>query len=129
MRVLVADVNAITRRIIRLLLNSKSSYEIVGEVKDKEDLQTQVRILQPDLVILDSKLAGYDNLSLISTLSQLKNRPYLISMDGNPKAAAVALNAGADAFFLRSTSLRGLLCCLETVRLLSTNSSAGAYGY
>jgi len=57
-RVLVADDQAPFRRAARDVLDAAHGFEIVGEVASGEDAVDAAESLEPDLVIMDLKMAG-----------------------------------------------------------------------
>jgi len=121
-RIIIADRDVIYRRTMKLLLMARPSLEVVGEAKNKDELLSQVADLNPDLVILDGDLSGWDTCNLISALHQIADNLGLIIMDGRPQIETDALNSGADAFFLKGTSSRFLFASIESIRLLKESN-------
>ena len=52
-RILLADDHAILRAGVRMLLDSQSDMEVVGEASNGRETIDKVRELHPDLVIMD----------------------------------------------------------------------------
>jgi len=117
MRITIADRNATYRRTMILLLQSKSSLEVVSEARDKDDLLLQIAEFDPELVILDGDLSGWDTCDLIDDIRLINQNLGLIIMDGRPQIEVSALMMGADAFYLKGTPSRYLFTAIEFVRL------------
>ena len=61
-RVLLADDQALLRAAFKVLLASDSEMEVVGDAADGEEAVRQVRLLRPDLVLMDIRMPHVDGL-------------------------------------------------------------------
>jgi two-component system response regulator NreC len=84
-RLLLVDDHAVVRTGLRMLLESESDLQIVGEAGSAAEALQAVERLQPDVVLLD---IGLPDLSGIEVARQVKQR--------SPAAAVVALTIHED---------------------------------
>jgi len=98
MRVLVADNDARVRSALQTVLKEEPGLTLIGESADLESLATQIRVLKPDLVLLDWDLRGRPAAALLLALTTLKTQTKVIVLSGRPESEEAALAAGAEAF-------------------------------
>jgi DNA-binding NarL/FixJ family response regulator len=82
-------------------------YDVVGVVRDRQDLVTAAIVLKPDIVIIDIDMPG---LTEISAIRQLRNiapdcRVIVKSAHGDPNTMAEAYTAGVSAYLVKEPSL------------------------
>ena len=98
MQVLVADDQAKVRSAIRLMLEQDENVEVVGEAVDATGLLDWLKVLCPDLLLLDWELPGCEAESLISQIRRSCDQARVIALSGLPEARQAALDAGAHGF-------------------------------
>jgi DNA-binding NarL/FixJ family response regulator len=98
MRILLADGESNVRYGLRVLLEERSIFEVVGEAADAEDLLAQVKAACPDLVLLSWELPGLTGADLLPALRGACDDLYVIVLSGRPEARQAILDAGANAF-------------------------------
>ncbi|MGD8623364.1 MAG: response regulator transcription factor [Anaerolineae bacterium] len=98
MRILIADDQAKVRFALRVLLEHKPDFEIVGEAANAQDLLAQVKTVAPDVVLLAWELPGPSANYLPPSLKEACPGLAVIALSGRPEAQSAALDAGADAF-------------------------------
>jgi len=113
-RLIIADDRARTRRALSAILSTQTGLELVGEAADGEETLTAVERLQPDIVIIDIRMARLDG---IAATAQIKARwpgtrviAHSLAEEFRPQALA----AGADAFVPKSAPVRDPLDVLGT---------------
>jgi DNA-binding NarL/FixJ family response regulator len=116
MRVLLADDLAKVRSALRLLLMHEPEVEIMGEVADSTGLLDWVKVVCPDLILLDWELPRLPGVALLPLLHDFCPRLQVIALSGRPEARQAALDAGADAFASKGDPPERLLavvnaCC------------------
>ena len=67
MRVLIADDNALVREGIAEIL-ADNAWEVCGQVSNGPETLEQVRILRPDVVLLDISMPGTNGLKIAATI-------------------------------------------------------------
>ena len=99
-RVLLVDDQPAFRSVVRAVLESEPSYEVVGEAADGAEGVTLALALRPDLVLMDLRLPGIDGAE--ATRRILAEDPdqtgVLISTMRRSDLPARVLDCGALAF-------------------------------
>jgi DNA-binding NarL/FixJ family response regulator len=108
MRILLADGESNVRYGLRVLLEERSEFEVVGEAAEAEELLAQIEAACPDLVLLSWGLPGLAGADLLPILRGVCDELYVIVLSGRPEARQAALDAGADAFLVRGCPAKGL---------------------
>jgi DNA-binding NarL/FixJ family response regulator len=70
-RILIADDHAMFRAGIKALLESEPLLEVVGEVSSGDEAVDQVRIIKPDIVIMDLSMPGSSGLEATRRIAAL----------------------------------------------------------
>lgn len=116
MRVLIADDEALARRVLREMLGLIHGIEIIGEAADGLEAVSQVHRLQPDAVFLDLQMPALDGFSVARTLipGQL---PLLIFCTAYPDRALQAFESGAVDYLLKPVRQERLEAAVAKARL------------
>ena len=98
LRVVIADDRPRTRGALRAFFASCPGYEVVGEAPDGADALERVEELQPDLVVLDLRMARMDGITATTLIKRrwpaVRVIVHSLAVDRREEAIA----AGADAF-------------------------------
>jgi DNA-binding NarL/FixJ family response regulator len=104
LRILLADDHALVRAGIRLLLESLSEIEVVGEAADGHEALRLVAERHPDLALVDVSMPGLNGLEM--TMRAVKEHPRLrvliLSMHADEEYVRQALRAGAAGYLLKN---------------------------
>jgi DNA-binding NarL/FixJ family response regulator len=114
MRILLADGESNVRYGLRVLLEERPEFEVVGEAADAEDLLAQIEAACPDLVLLSWGLPGLAGADLLPTLRSVKDDLYVIVLSGRPEARQTVLDAGANAFVSKVEPPERLLAAIAS---------------
>jgi DNA-binding NarL/FixJ family response regulator len=114
MRILLADHESNVRYGLRVLLEGRSEFEVVGEAADAGDLLAQIEASCPDLVLLSWKLPGLMGADLLPALRSVCDDLYVIVLSGRPEARQAILDAGANAFISKIESPEQLLAAIAS---------------
>jgi two-component system response regulator NreC len=105
-RVLVVDDHAVVRSGLKLVLESESGIEPVGEAGSAREAIFEARSLKPDVILLDVVLPDRSGLEIIPTL--LKETPaakvLVLSMQDDPQYVREAFSAGASGYVLKEAA-------------------------
>ena len=101
-RFLLADDNATLRSALRLMLETRLKAPLVYEAADQAALIDQSIAHQPDCLILDWELPGFNDHSCLADLHELLPGLKIIVISARPEAAQAAEAAGADAFICKT---------------------------
>jgi len=111
MRVVVADCQARVRFALRTLLNRQNGLEVVGEAATAGELLDQVKLTQPDLVLLHWRLQEATP-GLLRTLQSVCPGLRVIALSARCETRHEALRAGAEAFIWKTEQPEKLLAAI-----------------
>ena len=116
-RLLMADDHDLLRLGFQALLASHDDLEIVAEVANGEQAFEAVAVCNPDLVVLDVRMAQGDGLNCLGRLKlEYPDLPVLmISTYDNPTYVARAVALGASGYLLKSSTGEELVEAIRTV--------------
>ncbi len=116
-RLLVVDDNAGFRTRIREFLDSEPDMELIGMAVDGEDAIRQARVLHPDVVLMDVRMAGLSGLDSIEfLLSELPDiKVIMLSQFDMEAYRTAACDLGASAYVVKKTMFEDLLPTIRSV--------------
>lgn len=117
LRVVLADDHRLVREGLRALLESHEGFTVVGEATDGHETVQIVEQLQPDVLLLDVSMPGYNGLD---ALRDLADRPHgarvlLVTASIDREQIAAALQLGARGIVLKEAASEALLSAIRTV--------------
>ncbi len=113
MRLLLADDQSKVRSALRLLLEQQPDWEVIGEAEEAGSLIEQIKLLLPDVVLLDWELPGQQPVRLVATVRTIAPQVRVIALSGRPEARQIALAAQADAFVSKGDPPEALLTAVR----------------
>lgn len=118
MRVLIVDDHDVVRRGVRALLAKGDGFEVCGEAIDGRDAIEKARELTPDVITMDISMPNLNGLEATREIRRfLPEVPILImSQHDVPELMKQALNAGANAYIVKTAISTELLPALDRVR-------------
>jgi YesN/AraC family two-component response regulator len=104
-KVLIADDSLIVREHLVTMLDELAGIKVVGQAENVAEAISGIRILQPDVVILDIQMPGGNGIDVLQTIKQDEVAPMVIILTNYPYLAyrQKCLQAGADFFLDKST--------------------------
>ena len=120
-RVLVVDDAANLRELLTVLLDVEDDFEVVGTAADGAQAIERAAVLQPDVVLLDLAMPVMDGLQALPGLrAELPDARIVIFSGFEHEALArEALDAGADAYIEKGTSVMQLVARLRQLRTIA----------
>ena len=116
-RVLLVDDDDLMRAGLKAVLSSDERVEVAGEAGNGRDGVEQVRVLRPDLVLMDVRMPDLDGIA--ATREVLAASPdvkvVILTTFEEDDYIFGALNAGASGFLLKRTAPEKLLEAIQTV--------------
>ena len=122
MRILLADDESNVRYGLRVLLEERPAFEVVGEAVDAEDLLAQIEAACPDLVLLSWGLPGLAGADQLPVLRSVCDSLYVIVLSGRPEVRQAALDAGVNAFISKVESPERLLAAIAAAECTNEGS-------
>ena len=116
-RILIADDHAIVRSGLKGILLRELEGVICGEAEHAQEVLSQVRSQQWDLVILDVTMPGRSGLDILKDLKKLRpNLPVLfLSVHPEDQLGKRALKAGASGYMNKETAPEELIKAIRKV--------------
>lgn len=117
-KVVIVDDHEIFRRGVRSLLEDEGDMKIVAEAGSGAEAIEAVHKYRPDVVTLDIRLGSMDGIEVSRSLKAHANPPRIIILSTyeDRQYLVGALEAGADAYLLKSNSYSTLPHAIRTVR-------------
>jgi DNA-binding NarL/FixJ family response regulator len=116
-QVLLVDDDDLMRAGLRSVLSSDDTIEVVGEAADGSQALDEVRKTQPDVVLMDIRMADVDGIS--ATRDVLADSPEIkvvvLTTFEDDDYIFGALRAGASGFLLKRTSPEELVAAIHAV--------------
>ncbi len=114
--VLLVDDHAIWREGVRSMLED-TEFRVIGEAGSGKEAVEAARTLEPQLVLLDIRMAGGDGLDALQVLKaeHPKTAVVMLTTYDNPTFMARAVNGGASGYLLKGIDSDEMLSCLRAV--------------
>ena len=114
---LLADDHALFREGLRLLLEQKGEFTVVGEATNGEEAIELAKSLKPDVVVMDITMPEMDGLEAARQLrAQMPNLPILfLTVHDTDNYFFGALDAGASGYVLKDAVGADLVAAIHTV--------------
>lgn len=116
-RLVIADDHPVVRAGLKGMLNSQGDFEVVGEASSGLEAVELTERLQPDVVIMDLRMAQMDGTAAIAQIRLRKlTTPVLVltTYDSNADIRH-AIEAGATGYLLKDASREQLFAAIRTV--------------
>ena len=117
-RILLVDDDQAFRTVLRRLLEKERGFNVVGEAGDGLEALEQIRVLSPDIILMDLAMPRLNGLEATRRIKT--ERPgstvVILTQHQEPAYQRAAAQSGADAFLPKTTRLADLL---TTIRQLT----------
>ena len=116
MRILIADDHGIMRDGLRMLIESQSDMEVVGEVDAADKVMDLVARTRCDLVVLDLSMPGGGGMPVISEIKRAHPKVRVVVLTMHEQAGYVrrAISAGALGYIGKRVVGRHLLTAIRS---------------
>ena len=110
-RTLIADDSPLMLKTIAQILALEGNFTLVGTATDGCQAVRQALTMEPELVLMDSRMPHLNGLEATRLIKQSENPPLIIivTSDDTPSGEALAKAAGADGFVKKGGNLRNQL--------------------
>jgi len=131
LRILLADDHVTVRQGLKLLVDSESDMEVVGEAGDGAEAVQKFRDLKPDVVVMDISMPGMNGLAATRTLKTIRPDAAIVTLTrhGDNAYLQELLLAGVSAYVLKRSAPTELLHAIRAVaaggQYLDTTLTAG----
>src|ERR687896_96689 len=116
-RILIVDDDDLMRAGLRGVLSSDDGIELVGEANDGREAAYRVRLLKPDVVLMDVRMPDLDGISATRELTAAFPEVKVVILTTFEQDDYIfgALSAGASGFLLKRTRPEELVAAIHTV--------------
>jgi DNA-binding NarL/FixJ family response regulator len=115
--ILLADDHDVVRRGMKMLLEDEENVKVIGEASDGLDAIEKVKMLMPNVVILDltmPKMTGIEAAKVISE-EHPSVKILIFSMHHNREYIVSSVENGANGYLLKDTSKEELMRAIKVV--------------
>lgn len=116
-KVLIADDHGIVRKGLRLQLEQRSEFQVVGEASDGRDAVKAAEELNPDVIVMDIAMPNLNGIE--ATTQIVKKNPrigvIMLSMHSDETYLTRTLAAGAKGYLLKDNADVDLYRAIEVV--------------
>ncbi len=104
-RIIVVDDHSLFRRGLVSLLNEIPEFEVIGEAADGKEALKVIQENDPDIVLLDVNMPGFDGIDTVEALRARKSKVKIMMLTISQQEEDLfgALAAGADGYLLKNT--------------------------
>lgn len=110
-RILIADDHTLFRDGVRALLHSIPDFQVVGEAATGEQVISQARALQPDVILMDLQMPGVNGIE--ATRRIVQTSPHIgilvVTMFQDDDSVFAAMRAGARGYILKGADQEEML--------------------
>lgn len=110
-RIVIAEDHAVVRQALRVMLEMEPDVTVVGEAVDGEEAVKLTEEHNPDLVVLDVRMAGMDGVEATRKIREQKPETAILILTGfgDEDILVNAVEAGAHGFLLKDATHEELL--------------------
>ena len=128
--ILLVDEDMAYRHALRQILEHEEDMEVVGDCTSAEEALSQMSILSPNIVLMDTNLPGMDGIEACRCLSWSRQACQVIMLTSHSGLIDYALKAGAVGYYPKKIGQSELLNAVRLAckwQLLSAKRGAGVY--
>ncbi len=114
MKILIADPEPKVRRALTVLLQEQPGWVVVGIARTSLELDKKMKLLKPQVILLDWNLPGLNHQALVGKLSEGKS-PVIVAIGLRPEIAIFSRSIGVKYFASKLDAPENLLGILRSV--------------
>ncbi len=104
------------RYMLRYLIESTTSFEVVGEAGDGEEAIEMTDRLQPDLVVMDVQMPKMDGVTATKRIKDTWPRVHVLGLTAFSDYPEIMLGAGATKCLLKTDTYGSLTQVMERMK-------------
>lgn len=115
MKVLIVDDSILLRERLTAMISELPGIEVIGQAESAEKAINTIRILKPDVTILDIRMPGGSGFEVLENIKRDKSTPLMIVLTNYPypQYKKKCLDSGADYFFDKSAEFQKVIEVLK----------------
>jgi two-component system, NarL family, response regulator LiaR len=116
-RILIVDDHTVVRHGLRLMLEQKPDFEVVGEARNGQEAVCLAGQLKPDVILMDLLMPGMSGLEAISQICQNRQDAHILVLTSfsDDENLIAAIKAGATGYLMKDTSPADLVSAIHQV--------------
>src|SRR5437016_5949779 len=116
-RIVIVDDHPLFRKGLEQLIHSDGAFAVCGEASNASEAMDVIRILDPDLAIVDVSLPGANGIELIKNIRAEfpKLAILVLSMHDESLYALRALRAGAEGYVMKHEAMANVIQAIREV--------------
>lgn len=105
-RLMLYEDNPQLREGLTMLLNGSDGFEVVGAFKNCNNIEDEVRALDPDVILMDIDMPGTNGIQGLKRLRKVnaKAKVLMLTVFDDNKNVFEAIRSGANGYLLKKTS-------------------------
>ena len=125
-QILIADGNALFRRGLRTLLAAENDFEVLDEAADVEEALAKVRLLSPNVLLMDLGLLHSTQDAAFSIRQARPQTAVLfLTQEDAPEQLALAIAAGARGYMLKNSTAAQLVAGVRQIAFADNQEARG----
>ena len=128
-QLLLVDDHIIVRQGLKSLLESESNIKVVGEADNGKIAISKIKILHPDVVLMDIKMPVMNGLEATKIICQQypDTKVLLLTTFGNTEYVSQGMKFGAKGYLLKNANLEDLILAIKSVSKDCTYFGSGIF--
>lgn len=116
-QILIADDHKLMRSGLRLLIEQRSDFSVVGEASDGREAVSLATSLRPDVVVMDISMPSLNGIEAAQQITQHQPETGVIILSMHPDESYVlrALKAGAKGYLLKDSAESDLILAVRAI--------------
>lgn len=115
--VMIADDHAMIREGIKSLLEFDGKIKVIAEAKDGEECLSMIKVVTPDVLLLDINMPNINGLEVLKTIvkNKYKIKVLILTVHDEVEYLMKALETGAQGFILKDSPSSELIKAIELI--------------
>lgn len=128
-RLLLVDDQTIVRKGLKVLLESRQGFQVVGEAENGREAIAQVEALQPDVVLMDVRMPEMDGVAATKIICQQHPATcvLVLSTFDEDDYVSRAMQCGAKGYLLKDSQVEELAQAIQAVHRGFTQLGPGLF--
>lgn len=116
-KIVLADDHSLVRDGIKVLLESESDLQVIGEASNGQEAISMVNERKPNILIIDIRMPVMNGIEAVEILNRQNTdtKCIILSMHDSEEYILQSLNAGAKGYLLKDTGKQEFIKAIQTV--------------